>query len=590
MNASWDLTHIYASEAEFERDLAHFVNDIIPSVATYEGKLSDEETLKAYLKGERELTELLTRLYSYAHMSSDLDKKDTARLERLSKVELAYQKLIEAVSFEEPELLSLGKEKLDDFLARNPEFSDYSFSFEKLFRGQKYVLGLNEEKLLSSYVPLLGEGGDLYSALSVGDYVPDSIKLSDGKEVTVSLNNWTSLIGKTEKAEDRKAIFESLYKYFDARKSAYGEIYNTTLRGELAVMKSRGYASIADSHLYGKAIPVSVLTNLIEVASSNTAPLKKYYELRRKALGLEKHRSYDRFLELAKSDETFTYEEARNLFYDSLKSLPEDYQEKAREVTKEGYVDVYPGSGKRTGAYSTGGEGVHPFILLNFNGELDDVFTLAHEAGHSIHTLYSMESQPILKQGYTIFVAEIASTFNEHNLLDYLLEKGELTKQTRIALLQKAIDEICATFYRQTLFGQYEYEIAKLAEEGKPINYQVLSDKMTELYEKYYGIDIREEKYKPLVWAYIPHLFYTPFYVYQYATSFTASMLLYENVKEGKPGAFENHVNLLRSGGSDYPVEQVKKAGVDLTTKEPFLAVIKRMEYLVDELEKALNE
>ena len=241
---------------------------------------------------------------------------------------------------------------------------------------------------------------------------------------------------------------------------------------------------------------------------------------------------------------------------------------------RPGYVDVYPSLGKRTGAYSNGGYDHHPFILLNFQGELDDVFTLAHESGHSMHTLYSEESQPTLKQDYTIFVAEIASTFNEHNLLDYLLASGTLSHEDRIALLQKAIDEICSTFYRQTLFGHYEYEASLLAEKGEPINYQVLSSIMTRLYKQYYGIDIEEEKLKPLVWAYIPHLFYTPFYVYQYATSFTSSMLIYEKVKAKEPEAFTSYVNLLRSGGSDFPIEQVKKAGVDLTSKEPFEAVV----------------
>jgi oligoendopeptidase F len=305
---------------------------------------------------------------------------------------------------------------------------------------------------------------------------------------------------------------------------------------------------------------------------------------------VEKHRSYDRFMKLAESEKKYTYEQAKELFYASIKDFPADFQEKAHEVTKEGYVDVYPGPGKRSGAYSNGGYGLHPYILLNFNGELDDVFTLAHESGHSTHTLYSEEAQPIMKQNYTIFVAEIASTFNEHNLLDYLLTHEELSKADRIYLLQKEIDEIVATFYRQTLFGHYEYRAAKLAEEGKPINHQVLSDIMTDLYKTYYGIDIQEEVYKPLVWAYIPHLFNTPFYVYQYATSFTSSMLLYAKVKAKEEGAFERYISLLKSGGSDFPVSQVKAAGVDLTSPEPYLAVVKRMTDLVDQLEKLLTE
>jgi oligoendopeptidase F len=329
---------------------------------------------------------------------------------------------------------------------------------------------------------------------------------------------------------------------------------------------------------------------LIEVASTHAAPLHKYLEIRRKYLGLEKYRTYDRFTQLVKSDKTYTYEEARELFFKSIEKFPEDFQNKAHDVSSEGYVDVYHQPGKRTGAYSSGGENIHPYILLNFNGELDDVFTLAHESGHSVHTLYSMEAQPVMKQNYTIFVAEIASTFNEHNLLDYLMESGTLSKNDKIALLQKSIDEIMSTFYRQTLFGHYEYEIAKMAEEGKPLNYQVFCDKMIELYKTYYGIDISEEKVKPFVWAYIPHLFYTPFYVYQYATSFTASMLIYENVKKGKEHAFENYIEMLKTGGSTYPIDEVKIAGVDLTKKEAFLAVTDRMEQLVNELEKLLNE
>ncbi len=590
MNTSWDLTHIYPSEEAFLEDLKVLKDEIVPALGSYQGKLGNEESLKEFLSLERKEDLVLSKLYTYASTLSDLDRKNTHSTELESKVDLVLQELIRATSFEEPEILSIGREKIDEFLKKNPECNDFSFAFQKLFDGQRHVLSLDAEKLLSNYSPILGEAGELYSVLSVADYSPKKVTLSNGEEVSVSQSNWTTLVKNAECEEDRKAIFETLYSYFDSHKTTYAEIYNLGLQSQLATMRARNYSSIPETHLDGNNVPLSVMETLFDVASKNSAPLKKYYEIRRKYLGLEKHRSYDRFIELAKSDDKFTYEEAREMFYDSIKGFSKDYQEKAREVTKEGYVDVYPASGKRTGAYSTGGSGVHPYILLNFNGELDDVFTLAHESGHSVHTLYSMEAQPLMKSNYTIFVAEIASTFNEHNLLDYLLKKGTLSKSTRIALLQKAIDEICSTFYRQALFGQYEYEIAKKVENGEPINYEVLSDKMSELYMTYFGIDIKEEVYKPLVWAYIPHLFYTPFYVYQYATSYTASMLLYKNFKEGKPGAFENHINLLKSGGSEYPIDQVKKAGVDLTSKEPYMAVVNRMKELVDELEKALND
>lgn len=587
----WDLSLFYQSEEEFLADLETF-KKMIPGVAAFAGKIASEEGLKGYLDLDLAITKLYVKLAFFSSMRADLDRKNSDAVADEAKVEIALQSLINASSYFEPELLAFGEENVSAFLEKHPEYRQYSFSFEKLFRGQKHVLSAEKEALLAAYGSYSSEAGNLYSMLTVADYKPKKATLSSGEEIEVNLSNWTSLMSKTEKPEDRKAIFESLYSYYDERKNAYGEIYNTGLQAQLATMRTRGYESILDEHLFHNAIPTAVFHNLIDVASSEegTAPLKKYYELRRKALKLEKHRSYDRFLSLAKAEKTYTYEEARDLFFASISALPQDFQDKAHEVLREGFVDVDPAPGKRTGAYSNGGYDFHPYILLNFQGELDDAFTLAHEAGHSIHTLYSEEAQETLKQNYTIFVAEIASTFNEHNLLDYLLQGDSLSKNDRIALLQKAIDEICATFYRQTLFGHFEYEASLLAEKGEPVNAEALNAIMAKLYRAYYGIDIEEEKLKPLVWAYIPHLFYTPFYVYQYATSFTSSMLIYERVKAGEQGAMDGYLDMLRSGGSDYPVEQVKKAGVDLTSKEPFLAVVKRMTELVDLLEKELGE
>lgn len=590
-NNVWDLSVFYQDEESFLADLAAF-KSLIPEVKAFEGKIKTGEGLEGYLALDKKITKIYIKLAFFSGMRADKNRKNADAVADESKVEIALQALLAASAYFEPELLAYGKENVEAFLASHPEFGEYSFQFEKLFRGQEHVLSADKEALLSNFGSYGSEAGNLYSLLTVADYRPKKAKLSDGREIEVTQSNWTSLVAKEAKAEDRKAIFESLYSYYDEHKNVYGEIYNTGLQAQLATKKSRGYASILEEHLYGNAIPLDVFHNLVDVASSEegTAPLKRYYELRRKALGLEKHRSYDRFLQIAKSEKTYTYEEARDLFFASIASFPGDFQNKAHEVLKEGYVDVYPGPGKRTGAYSNGGYDFHPFILLNWNGELDDAFTLAHESGHSIHTLYSEEAQPTLKQNYTIFVAEIASTFNEHNLLDYLLQGDSLSHQDRIALLQKAIDEICSTFYRQTLFGHYELLASELAEKGEPVNAAALSAIMVDLYKRYYGIDIAEEGLKPLVWCYIPHLFYTPFYVYQYATSFTSSMLIYERVKNKEAGAFEGYIDLLRSGGSDYPVEQVKKAGVDLTSKAPFEAVVRRMNELVDLLEKELGE
>ena len=590
MNTKWDLTRIYKDEDAFLKDLDDAKNRIIPALAALEGKLGTTEGFKQYLDLQREADITISKLSMFSHMRSDLDKRDVANASDDAKIHLLFNDYASAVSYADPEVLKLGKEYVEDFFNKNPDYKDFDFEYEKLFRGQKFVLPADQEKLTSYFGPLQGAGSSLYSQLSVGDYAPKKVTLKDGSEVEVNQANWTTLVSNAKCEEDKQTIFESLYSWYDEHKNVYGEIYNATVQSQLAEMKARGYSSILEEHLYRNNIPEAVFHNLIEVASTHAAPLHKYLEIRRKYLGLEKYRTYDRFTQLAKSDKTYTYEEAKELFFKSIEKFPEDFQKKAHDVSSDGYVDVYHQPGKRTGAYSSGGENIHPYILLNFNGELDDVFTLAHESGHSVHTLYSMEAQPVMKQNYTIFVAEIASTFNEHNLLDYLMESGTLSKNDKIALLQKSIDEIMSTFYRQTLFGHYEYEIAKMAEEGKPLNYQVFCDKMIELYKTYYGIDISEEKVKPFVWAYIPHLFYTPFYVYQYATSFTASMLIYENVKKGKEHAFENYIEMLKTGGSTYPIDEVKIAGVDLTKKEAFLAVTDRMEQLVNELEKLLNE
>lgn len=590
MDKVWNLTHIYKTQEDFEKDLDYAKKVILPGITELEGKLKNEEDLVKYFDLERKANEVLNHLGRFASRRSDLDKKDVKNLSDLAKIDNLFNDFGSADSYSTPEILSLGKEHREKFFINHPEYKDFDFQVEKIFRGEKFTLPAVEERLLSYYAPLEGSGSSLYSQLSVGDYTPKKITLSSGKEVEVNRSNWTSLEGSLENPEDRKKVFLSLYSWYNEHKNTYGEIYNSVVQSELSERKARGYSSILQEHLYHNKIDESVFHNLVEAANENAEPLHKYYEIRRKYFGLDHHRSYDRFLSLAKSEKKYTYEEAKEIFFDSIKDYPEDYQKKALDVLAEGYVDVYPRSGKRTGGYSSGSANVHPYILLNFNGDLEDVFTLAHEAGHSVHTLYSEEAQPLVKQDYTIFVAEIASTFNEHNLLDYFRKSKSLSKNDKIALLQKSIDQIVSTFYRQTLFAQYEYEISQKAERGEPINYQVLSDERTKLYKAYYGIDITEEELKPLVWAYIPHLFYTPFYVYQYATSFTASMLIYKNFRNGTKDAFDNYLKMLKSGGSRYPIDEVKLAGVDLTKKEAFSAVTGRRKELVEELDKLLNE
>lgn len=588
MNAHWDLTRLYPDDKAYENDLEKLKKEI-SLLPQYKGKLAEDDKLSEYFDLQIELELLVNRLYAYAASKADLNRKDVEDVSRESELVLLLRQLESSSSFFEPEILALGKDHMDSYFQRNKDYDQFDFQIRKLFDRESHVLTDDKERLLSDFAAFHDVGDNLYSTLSVGDYRPKKAHLSDGREVEVTTANWTTLIAEEKKAEDRKSIFEALYLYYDEHKNTYAEIYSFLLQSQLAEMKARGYSSILEEHLDKNKIPTSVFLNLIEVAHEGTKPLQKYYELRRRSLHLEKHRSYDRFLSLTESKKKVTYQESKEMFFHSIEKFPKDFQDKARKVTTDGMVDVYPQEGKTTGAYSRGGGGLEPMILLNFQGTLEDVFTLAHESGHSIHTLYSDENQPLMKQNYTIFVAEIASTFNEHNLLDDLLEREDLTRDDRISLLQKAIDEICGTFYRQTLFAEFEYLASKKAERGEAISYQVLNDIMAKLYKEYYGIDITEEVYKPLVWCYIPHLYGTPFYVYQYATSFSASLELYSRVKKKEDHAFEDYLSLLSQGGSDYPIYEVQKAGVDLTTKEPFVAVVRRMEELVDRLEKELD-
>lgn len=584
----WNLEYLYKTKEDYLKDLEE-LKALCDSFVEYQGKLSDEAKFKEYYLKQIELELKLGKIYQYVALKSDLNKKDLEGLSDLSDVEQILFKLNQDTAFENPEILSIGKEKVMSFIDNNKELEEFRFAFEKLFRKEKYTLSGKEERLLSICSPSMNSGADLYSMLAVSDGESKEVVLSDRK-VRVTQGNWPSLIQDSKTEEDRKKIFEALYETYDKHKNTFAGIYKNVMESCKAVKVAKGYSSILESFLYSNNIPVEVYYTLVKNAGEQNEALKKYIKLRKEYLGLSEYHTYDRFLELAKSNTKYTYEEGKEIFFKSIERFPEDFQKKAKEALEDGFVDVYEQDGKRTGAYSSSQANLHPYILLNYTDTLDDVFTLAHEAGHSMHSLYAMENNPVTLQGYTIFVAEIASTFNEHILLDYLMSTGKLSKEEKIALLQKAIDNIVGTYYRQTLFAEYELIVSKKVENGESITYKTLSDVMIELYDKYYGLDITKEKVKEYVWAYIPHMFYTPFYVYQYATSFAASFAIYENITQNKENAFEKYVGLLKAGGSKYPIIEALEAGIDFTKEETFDAVTNRMEKLVEELEKLLKE
>ncbi len=584
----WNLEYLYPTIKDWENDyekLEEMTNEMI----NFQGKLGNYEDFLAYTILQKELSELHIKVHIYASLLSDLNRKNTDNVARVQKMGFFYGKLTQATAFVNPELLSVGKEKIDSFINKSEELAEYRFLVEKLFRNQEHILDEKSESLLANFTQLSSQGKSLYSSLAVADKIDKEVVLSNGEKIVITSGNYNSYLADLESQEDRKAVFEAYYKQYADHKNIYAQIYNTVLQRDIAVIKTRNYKSSLESYLYSNNIPMEVYSNLIEVAKDNTEPIKRYYKIRKEYLGLEKHHTYDSLVSLAESTSKFTYDEARNLFFDSIKGFSKDFQDKAHSAIEDGFVDVFEKEGKQTGAYSWGAINQHPYILLNFDNTLHSVFTLAHEAGHAMHSLFAAESQPVATQSYTIFVAEIASTFNEHNLLDHFINNAKATKEDKITLLQQSIDDIIGTFYSQTLLAAYELKAHEMAENGEAITYESLSSIMIDLFKEFYGIDITEENGKEFVWAYIPHLYNAPFYVYQYATSFAASLKLYEMVKED-PKNIEKHINLLKSGGNDFPVNQVKKAGIDLTTKETFMAVVNRLNNLLDELEVALKE
>lgn len=582
---NWNLKRIYPSKDEWLRDVKSLKEDAT-RLAEFKGKLNTKDNFKKYLLLDEKLDKKLSKCYVYASMSYDLNQKNTENQEMYATIYSAYNEVVGLLSFVTPELIANGKEKVYSWL--DESLNQYRYYVDRMFRNEAHVLDAKIENLLANYNQALGSFNLLYDQLAVADNHSNDVTLTNGEIINVNESNYRLYLEQLDNQEDRRRVFEAVFKFYSDHKSTFAGIYNGIMQAELAEVKTRGYESILESHLFRNKIDPSVFLSLIKTTRENTAPIKKYYQLRKKFFNIDKLHTYDRFLQLAKTDVEYDYEAAKEIFFKATNMIGGEFEEISHLVLEEGRVDVLPSEGKRTGAYSTGLYEEGPFILLNHNGSLDSAFTLAHEAGHSMHTYLANKNQPYTTSNYVIFVAEIASTFNESLLLDYLMTQ-KLDKNTKIVLLQKAIDNILSTFYRQSLFANYEYEAHKLVETGKPVTEQALSAIMKSLYKDYYDIDLSEETYKEYVWAYIPHFFHTPFYVYQYATSFAASSLIYDAVKSKQPGAFAAYIDLLKAGGSDYPVELVKNAGVDLTTRKPFISVVNRLSVLVDELEKLLN-
>lgn len=582
----WNLEEVYKNTEEWNEDFLKLTS-MVKEAVKFKGTLNNLEAIESCMLFEEEISKLVGKLYSYSHMKFDKNQKNLNNQELVNKVIKVLYELQSLSAFEKEEFLALGYDKFEEYAKESKIIKENLFNVKMLYDGKKHVLSPVCEQIITNYAPVAASFRNLYIALQNSDFESIEVVLSDDTKVSVSANNYTSLLALANNQEDRKIIFEALYSYYDKHKNTLANIYKGIVEANIANMKSRGYDNILASFLEDQNIPTDVYTSLVKTAKENSAPLKRYIKLRQKFFKLKEYHTYDRMLSFSKAKVSYPYEKAYGDVLEALKPMGADFVEHAKNALAPGHVDVFPADAKRSGAYSTRIEGFGPYILLNHTDDLESAFTLAHECGHSIHTLYSLENQPFATQDYRIFVAEIPSTLNEQLFLDYLLKNSD-NKDLKIQALCKAIDNIVSTFYRQALFADFEYQAHTMAVNGEELNYKTLSNIMGNLYNEYYGIDLETEPLKKLVWAYIPHMYNSPFYVYQYATCFSASMKIYDNIKNGVPNAMEKYLDMLKAGSSMYPIDVVKLSGVDLTTSEPFEAVCNKLSSLLDELEKLI--
>lgn len=591
----WNMTDFYPDWAEWDKEL-ETLKSMMKEIPQYKGQIKDDsKKFVELIKLEEKMGRLLDKLYVYVYMLKDLDSKDEVSSVKLQEIQAIYTEYSVSAAWITPEILQIPKETMERWIDENTELKDNRFGLMEIYRLQGHVLDEGKEKLLSYYGQYMGAPHDIYAELSISDMKWNEVKLSDGYEGPVTNGVYSKVLATNRNQEDRKKAFEALYGAFDNNKNTYGAIYRALLQRDVASSKGRNYNSSLEKALEPKNVPTEVYTTLLKSAIDNNAPLQRYVNLRKKALGLKEYHYYDNSINIVEYDKTFDYDVAKEMVYNSVAPLGEDYSAKMNRAISEGWIDVFETENKRSGAYSIGIYDVHPYMLLNYQSTLDDVFTLAHELGHTLHTMLSNENQPYATHDYTIFVAEVASTFNERLLLDYMI-KNSNDPIEKIALIEQALGNIVGTFYIQTLFANYEYQAHKLIEEGKAVTPDVLSGIMDNLFKEYFGDSITMDELQKIIWARIPHFFNSPYYVYQYATSFASSANLYDRItntkysEEERTKAKEDYLTLLKSGGNDHPMNQLKKAGVDLEKVESFHAVAVEFDRLLDILEEELNK
>jgi oligoendopeptidase F len=588
----WNLDHIFPDVDAWRSGLDQ-LQELMDSYQQFKGTLAEgPERVLAANRLSDELGQLAYRVHQHPGLTLTTDTRDNEVQARLDEVRIAMARFRQATAWYTPELLEIPEETMTRWLDETPELEPYRFSIEEAYRTRRHVLDEDGERLLAFAGPFNSTPGQTYSMMADADVDFPEVELSTGERVVASHSAYSQGLRTCRSQEDREALFRAHHSVYDATPNAYAAIYNGILQRDWFLTQARRYATTLEAELDEDNIPTAVVENLIATAKAGVKPLRRYHRIRKRVLGVERYRYFDAYLPLLEVDWTLPFDQVQQPLVESVSAFGEDYQKTVERAFDQRWIDVYENEGKRSGAFSAGVYGVHPYMLLNYADTINDAFTVAHEMGHTMHTVLSHSHQPFATSSYTIFVAEVASMMNEELFLDLLLER-ETDASRRIVLLQHAIDDIAASFYRQTMFADYELEAHRTVERGEPVTAETLQKIYLGSLHDFFGDTLDDQEWYRNTWAGIPHFFGSPYYVYQYATSKAAAGLLHRRMTTGsedeRKDTVRRYLELLSSGGNDHPVAQLQKAGVDFTTAEPVDALVQTMEELVDQLEEELG-
>ncbi|MEI7811125.1 MAG: oligoendopeptidase F [Ignavibacteria bacterium] len=585
---TWNLDEVYANAELWEKDFK-WVEDNLANYKQFEGKLglSADELLKA-LKFDDEISIRAGRLFLYASLAKDLDLSNTVNSSRSDKISSLWTRMGTVSAFMHPEILSIPDAKIAEFLEKSDGLKLYKQQLDDLFRTKKHALSKEQEELLALSSDMARTPHNTFGFFDNAEAQFPTVKDPQGNDIEISHGRYGAALYSADR-DYRERVYMGYYKPFKDYKNTITSLFNGNLNVTTFYAKARKYNSAREAALDANNIPVSVYDNLVKTVDENLKPLHRWVKIKKRVLGYKEMHMYDMYVTLFPGvDKEYSYESGRKVVIEALKPMGQNYITDLKTSFDSRWVDVYETKGKRSGAYSNDAYGAHPFVLLNWNNQLNDVFTLAHEMGHNMHSFYTQQAQPYPYGHYSIFVAEVASTANEALLLDYLIEHAQ-SKDEKLSLLEKYVSNIVLTFYRQTGFAEFEQNVHDKAEKGEPLSSDKLCGIYRELVQRYYGPDMIIDDEETYTWIRVPH-FYTSFYVYQYATGLAASQALVTGIKEEGTPAVERYLSFLKAGSSDYPINVLKKAGVDMNSPEPVLQVIKKMNKLLNQMEKLLDE